>query len=128
MKNAKTKLLAIVCIVVLCFSFTGCNGKDKKDETTGTYTAETAEDEAYLPTLSLFDDDTYQFNLSMGSYFKGTYTKEDDKVELTLTENASKAADEDVKTITLDFNEKELQLTLEQDIKGFLKSGTVFNR
>lgn len=129
MKNARTKLLFMVCIVVLCFSFTGCgSGKGKKNDTAGTYTAQTTEDEAYNPNLSLFEDNTYQFNLSVGSYFKGTYVEKNDQLVLTLTDNASKVADNEITSLTLDYDKENSQFTLTQEIPGFVKPNTIFKR
>ncbi|SES93508.1 hypothetical protein [[Clostridium] polysaccharolyticum] len=129
MKKQRKRIVAILCIMALCCSLAGCKKKEKdvRSEHTGTYRAEESADPAYPVSLSLLEDNTYQFNLGMSNYFKGDYAiTEENVVNLALTENASKLSDEAIKSITLKQGEKKGQLVLEKGLDGYVAAGTVF--
>ena len=129
MKKQRIRNVAILCIMALCCSLAGCRKTDKdvKSEHVGTYRAEESTDPSYGVTLSLLEDNTYQFNLGMSNYFKGDYVITEEKlVELTLTENASKLSDEAISSITLKQSDKKGQLVLENGLDGYVAAGTAF--
>lgn len=121
----KMKRIAFTGMLLLGIFLMGC-GKSKTVEA-GTYYSEMATNIAYAPTLSVFEDNTYQMNLGMGSYFKGTYKVEDDQVTLTLEDNASNLADEDIDDITFTINDEDT-LVINCDIPMYVDDGTEFNR
>lgn len=120
----RAKILAIACIFVFCISLTGCGSKKTVSE--GTYIAESAIDPAYYPTLSILEDNAFQFNIGMGAFVKGTYKVDEDKVILTVTDNNSNLTEDEANDITFSIGEEEKQLILDLDIDGFVESGTVF--
>lgn len=130
MKRIKLRAAAMLCICMLSVSLVGCGTEkeEKKASLIGTYTAEVSEDMAYCPTLSLFEDGTYQFNVGMGNYFKGTYQVTDGKIELSLSENASKLSDEDISDVVFTKSDNEEQLLIQNEIKGYVPSNTAFSK
>ena len=125
MKSVKVKIVAIMCMFILTVSLAGCK-TEKKEPLYGTYKAEVSDDVQYCPTVSLFEDKTFQFNVGMGNYFKGTYTEADGKIELTLTENASKISDEEVSNVAFTKSEGKEKLVIQSEISGYVPSNTVF--
>ena len=121
----RAKILAIACVFVFCISLTGCGSNKTISE--GTYVAESAIDPAYYPTLSILEDNAFQFNLGMGAFVKGTYKVDDDEVNLTVTDNNSNLTEDEVNDIKFSIGEEEKQLILDSDIDGFAESGTIFS-
>lgn len=119
----RKKLLAYVSIFLLGISLMGC-GKEKTLKA-GTYYSEMANSIPYAPTLAIFEDDTYQMNLGMGSYFKGSYQIKEDQVTLILEDNASDLAKEDIEDITFTISD-EKTLILNCDIPTYADDGTKF--
>ena len=64
----------------------------------------------------------------MGNYFKGTYKVTDGKIELSLTENASKLSDEDISDVVFTKSDNEEQLLIQNEIKGYVPSNTAFSK
>lgn len=120
----RAKILATACMFVCCISFAGCGSKKTVSE--GTYIAERAIDPAYYPTLSILEDNAFQFNLGMGSFVKGTYKVDEDEVILTVNDNNSDLTEDEANDITFSIGEEENQLILDTELTGYVESGTVF--
>lgn len=121
------KIMSMLLVMLLALSLVGCGGKKNKIEY-GTYTSQDESVEAYPPTISLFEDGTFQFNLVVGSYFSGTYEVEDGILTLTMDNNASKFADEEIQVLSFNVDSKTDELASNQNISDFIKEGTVFKK
>lgn len=123
MKN-KT-IVSLLMVMLLAVSLAGCGGKKNSVEY-GTYTSQDESMSAYPPTVALFEDGTYQFNLVVGSYFAGTYQVKDDTLTLTMDNNASKFADDVIKELTFTIDADAKEITIEQELPELVASGTIF--
>ena len=114
--------------MILAVSLMGCGSKAKNTLELGTYISQNGGNQSYPMTISLFEDDTYQFNLVMGSYFTGTYTVEDDQLVLSMDNNASKLMDDVIKELTFTVDFETGEITSMQEIPDYMSVGMVFKQ
>lgn len=118
------KIISLLMVMLLTVSLVGCGKKDKIEY--GTYTSKDESVKAYPPTISLFEDGTYQFNLVVGSYFSGTFEVKEGTLTLTMDNNASKFADDVIKELTFTIDTDAKEITIDQELPEYVTSGTIF--
>lgn len=119
----KAKILALASVFVLGLSLVGCGNKKVEP---GTYIAETAVNKAYAPTLSIFEDNTYQMNVGLGQYFKGTVEVKKDQLILKLEENVTYIENEALEEVTFTISDEDT-IVINEEITDYVESGTEFN-